>query len=103
MLAGSVTPGLKNPSLLLEAASRSKLVGVNNVCRETVLGYTAGVGRGLLGVVGLPLSGALGLVGAVSSGLASTAGLAPAPAVRRPARSAGMTLLFSTGHNSCMS
>ena len=66
--------------------------------------HTAGVGRGLLGVVGLPLSGALGLVGAVSSGLASTAGLAPAPAVRRPARSAGITItiLLNIGHNSCI-
>ena len=64
--------------------------------------HTAGVGRGLLGVVGLPLSGALGLVGAMSSGLASTAGLAPAPAVRRSAQSAGMTLLLNNGHNSCI-
>jgi len=81
---------------------RSSLVGVNSVCPETDLGCT-GMGRGLLGVVGLPLSGALGLVGAVSSGLASTAGLAPAPAVRRPASSAGITLLLNNGHNSCMS
>ncbi len=65
--------------------------------------HTAGVGRGLLGVVGLPLSGALGLVGAVSSGLASTAGLAPAHAVRRPAQPAGMTILLHNGHDSCMS
>ena len=57
--------------------------------------HTAGVGKGLLGVVGLPLSGALGLVGAVSSGLASTAGLAPAQAVRRPGHCAGLhTSLF---------
>ncbi|KAL0034546.1 hypothetical protein WJX79_007807 [Trebouxia sp. C0005] len=68
--------------------------GVTGVVRAPLQGYNdgtglvAGVGRGLLGVVGLPLSGALGLVGAVSSGLASTAGLAPAPAVRRPAQSA---------------
>ena len=51
------------------------------------------MGRGLLGVVGLPLSGALGLVGAVSSGLASTAGLTPPYAVRRPGRLAGVPSL----------
>lgn len=54
------------------------------------LSHTAGVGRGLLGVVGLPLSGALGLVGAVTNGLASSAGLVPAHAVRRPGRTQGV-------------
>lgn len=52
--------------------------------------YVEGVGRGLLGVVGLPLSGALGLVGAVTNGLASSAGLVPAHAMRRPGRTQGM-------------
>ena len=55
-----------------------------------------GVGRGLLGVVGLPLSGALGLVGAVTSGLASSAGLTPAHAIRRPGRIQGLCLHCST-------
>ena len=50
----------------------------------------AGVGRGLLGVVGLPLSGALGLVGTVTNGLASTAGLTPVHAIRRPGRIQGV-------------
>lgn len=52
--------------------------------------YIAGIGRGLLGVVGLPLSGALGLVGAVTNGLASSAGLVPAHALRRPGRTQGV-------------
>ncbi|KAL3150505.1 hypothetical protein ABBQ32_000323 [Trebouxia sp. C0010 RCD-2024] len=66
--------------------------GVTGVVRAPLQGYNdgsgvvTGVGRGLLGVVGLPLSGALGLVGAVTSGLASSTGLTPAHAIRRPGR-----------------
>ena len=60
----------------------------------------AGVGRGLLGVVGLPLSGALGLVGAVTNGLASSTGLSPARAVRRPGRMQGMQISCSVSHSS---
>lgn len=41
-------------------------------------------------MVGLPLSGALGLVGAVTSGLASSTGLTPAHAIRRPGRIQGV-------------
>lgn len=50
-----------------------------------------GVGRGLLGVVGLPLSGALGLVGAMTTGLASSTGLTSGPSVRRRGRLAGQS------------
>ena len=49
-----------------------------------------GVGRGLLGVVGLPLSGALGLVGAMTTGLASSTGLTTGPSVRRRGRLEGV-------------
>lgn len=49
----------------------------------------AGVGRGLLGVVGLPLSGALGLVGAMTTGLASSTGLTSGPSMRRRGRHQG--------------
>ena len=52
-----------------------------------------GVGRGLLGVVGLPLSGALGLVGAMTTGLASSTGLTAGPAMRRRGHHEGLHLL----------
>lgn len=50
-----------------------------DICRE-VAGYSSGVGiwrglgNGLVGVVGLPVSGALGFVSAVSTGLARATG-----------------------------
>lgn len=47
-------------------------------------GVAAGVGRGLLGAVGLPLSGALDLVSGVASGIASSTGIAARPQLRRP-------------------
>lgn len=56
-------------------------------------GVLLGAGRGLLGMVGLPLSGALDLVASLSAGLASSAGISAAPAVRRPAHSLGELLL----------
>lgn len=50
----------------------------------------AGVGRGLIGAVGLPLSGALDLVTAVSSGLAASAGVSQYAQPRRSGRMSGM-------------
>ena len=42
----------------------------------------AGVGRGLLGAVGLPLSGALNLVSGVAAGIGSTTGVLQRPSLR---------------------
>ena len=52
----------------------------------------AGVGRGLLGAVGLPLSGALDLVSGVASGIAASTGMAARPHLRRPPCSAALLL-----------
>lgn len=48
-----------------------------------------GVRRGILGAVGLPLTGALDLVSGVTSSIAATTGVAPRSAVRHAARIAG--------------
>ena len=52
-------------------------------------GLHAGIGQGLLGAVGLPLSGALELLGAVSTGLAASAGVGQQPSPVRDARHSG--------------
>ena len=51
--------------------------------------WPAGIGQGLLGAVGLPLSGALDLLGAVSTGLAASAGVGQQPSPVRDARQSG--------------
>ena len=48
-----------------------------------------GIGQGLLGAVGLPLSGALDLLSAVSTGLAASAGVSQHAALVRAARPPG--------------
>ena len=52
-------------------------------------GLAMGLGRGLLGAVGLPLSGALDLVSSISAGIATTAGITHAPRLRREPLSLG--------------
>lgn len=52
----------------------------------------AGTGRGLLGVVGLPLSGALDLVSSLSAGLATSTGIDAAAVLCRPPHDLGMLL-----------
>lgn len=49
------------------------------------VGFVTGIGRGLLGAVGLPISGVLDLVGHVLNGVASTTGVVDIPArMERP-------------------
>ena len=60
---------------------------------STGSGVLSGLGRGLLGAIGLPVSGALELVGAVSAGLASSAGIAHRPVPRRAGRDGGPAVL----------
>ena len=65
--------------------------GVTGLYRSPLEGYSTGrsgglalgLGRGLLGAVGLPLSGALDLVSSVSSSIASTAGVSHNPQRKR--------------------
>ena len=52
----------------------------------------AGISRGFLGAVGVPLTGALDLVSGVTAGIASTTGVARQPSVRHPQRFAGHCL-----------
>ena len=49
----------------------------------------AGVSRGMLGAVGLPLTGALDLVSGVTAGIASSTGVARQATVRRAQQCAG--------------
>lgn len=71
--------------------------GVTGLYRSPMEGYSTGrkgglamgLGRGLLGVVGLPLSGALDLVSSVSAGVAATAGVSHTPQLRRPGLTIG--------------
>lgn len=55
-------------------------------------GIMAGISRGILGAVGVPLTGALDLVSGVTAGIASTTGVARQPSVRHPQRFAGHCL-----------
>ena len=47
------------------------------------MGMMAGMGRGLLGAVALPLSGALGLVSGVAARIGSSTGVLQQPCLRR--------------------
>ncbi len=58
----------------------------------------AGVGRGLLGAVGLPLSGALNLVSGVAAGIGSTTGVLQRPSLRHAPSSMLNKLALSTEH-----
>lgn len=66
--------------------------GVTAVVRAPLQSYSAGggvlggIGRGLLGTVALPVSGALELVGATAEGLARSAGVSHAAVRRRRGR-----------------
>ena len=50
------------------------------------------MGRGLLGAVGVPLSGALNLVSGVAAGIGATTGVLQRPCLRRPSSGASDTL-----------
>lgn len=47
-------------------------------------GVVRGLGRGLAGAVGLPVSGALAAISALSAGLAAATGVSPIAVVHRP-------------------
>lgn len=64
-------------------------------------GLALGLGRGLLGAVGLPLSGALDLVSSISTGIANTAGISHNPKIRRPPLRLGENLEVRAGAPTC--
>lgn len=66
--------------------------------RHGGVGFVTGVGRGLLGAVGLPISGVLDLVGHVLNGVASTTGVVEVLLrVERPQRPPlGVTMVSPT-------
>ncbi|CAL8468704.1 g8244 [Coccomyxa elongata] len=66
-----------------------RLQGLDEKGQRQGGGIMAGISRGFLGAVGVPLTGALDLVSGVTAGIASTTGVARQPSVRHPQRFAG--------------
>ncbi|BDA43314.1 probable vacuolar protein sorting-associated protein 13B [Coccomyxa sp. Obi] len=66
-----------------------KLQGLDEKGQRQGGGIMAGISRGVLGAVGIPLTGALDLVSGVTAGIASTTGVARRPSVRHSQRFAG--------------
>lgn len=54
-------------------------------------GVVRGLGRGLAGAVGLPVSGALAAISAVSAGIAAATGVSPIAVNHRPLPHPGMS------------
>jgi len=77
---------MKQQSPITSANNITSISSSSSSSNSSESGVLAGIGRGLLGAVSLPVSGALGLLGSAAAGIATSTGITQSLVPKRSAR-----------------